>query len=161
MKVCPLCAEEIQDAAIVCKHCKRDLVQTSPAPVATIARAGSSRKWWLGLGILGLFLVYLANDPSFQRGVDRGRGTATEAVRETPNVTNDYLRSVIYSTGEPCPEVTRQFLQGTDKDGTVFWNATCQGGQSYVVRVDTGDVAKVMSCIDMRRITNVECFKTF
>jgi len=37
MKTCPFCAEEIQDAAIVCKHCGRNLPHHSLSPVVSAA----------------------------------------------------------------------------------------------------------------------------
>lgn len=57
MKLCPFCAEPIQAAAVICKHCQRDV----PAPELAPVTPSTSRKNMIAIwGIVGLVLVTLA-----------------------------------------------------------------------------------------------------
>ncbi len=64
MKRCPYCAEEIQDAAIVYKHCGRDIVAQGQAPAAKpveqIVEVRKKTPWVMGLVVLTGVLIAVA-----------------------------------------------------------------------------------------------------
>lgn len=67
MKRCPFCAEEIQDAAVVCRFCNRSLVADVPAASVTTQGVGTATamapasksipKWAIAAGAIGVLLA--------------------------------------------------------------------------------------------------------
>jgi hypothetical protein len=56
MQTCKFCAEEIKDAAVVCKHCGRELAASSTAATPTPAKAWWTSPIWVSalVGVLGV-----------------------------------------------------------------------------------------------------------
>jgi hypothetical protein len=150
MKTCPFCAEEIRDAAVVCKHCKRDLV-ASPAPTSGPTPAQATAWWAKGLlalaTLVGVVLMLF--------------GSSDEPSRQLPSPANEMtaaqLTAIIRDADFACADASRFIRQG-ETGGRVFWNATCEDGKGYAVSINSAGATQVIECQVLRSVAGIDCY---
>ena len=83
MKACPFCAEEIQDAAIACKHCGREFSNSTAIARISVARSAkdffnraTTKRLLLAAGSLAVVLIGLR---LVQHVLDQSSGTVSQA----------------------------------------------------------------------------------
>lgn len=83
MKKCPYCAEEIQDEAIVCRYCGRDLAQKPEPPKPVKKKAGNKKVGWGCLGFLAIIVVISLIGSAIHAETPEGKAEATQKAQKT------------------------------------------------------------------------------
>ena len=104
MKTCPYCAESIQDQAIVCKHCRKDLGVTAPVtPVAP-----KKTRWGRLFGIVAI--VVAVPIIAVQCGSDHARFLEFSARRDAWHQKCDRYVNVPNTRSDPAAQACQTEL---------------------------------------------------
>lgn len=126
MKKCPFCAEEIQDEAVVCRYCQRDLRAPMPAPAPAVAppaapaagKKKTSPLAWGCLTVLIVMFVFAAWCGSVMSDIEQRRTSSTTAARSaSPSSLAPAAGPVAAPAPVPAPQAKLALLSSRGYDG--------------------------------------------